>query len=139
MLAWDWLYEWMIKQAAQAGFYMTSSPNITGFFYNSENRFVKWREETIENIYTFPLQIKWLMNRIIIKAFQTMTIAQKNFLQELLLQLLHWALKWLSCGNILEVKILNTSCVSNSKLYIKVINIGSDTFGNPIFQKGLQN
>ena len=139
MLAWDWLYEWMIQQAAQAGFYMTSSPNITGFFYNSENRFVKWREETIENIYTFPLQIKWLMNRIIIKAFQTMTIAQKNFLQELVLQLLHWALKWLSCGNILEVKILNTSCVSNSKLYIKVINIGSDTFGNPIFQKGLQN
>ena len=48
MLAWDWLYEWMIKQAAQAGFYMTSSPNITGFFYNSENRFVKLREETIE-------------------------------------------------------------------------------------------
>ena len=24
-------------------------------------------------------------------------------------------------------------------LYIKVINIGSDTFGNPIFQKVLQN
>ena len=44
MLAWDWLYEWMIKQVAQAGFYMTSSPNITGFFYNSENEFVKWSE-----------------------------------------------------------------------------------------------
>ena len=54
MLAWDWLYEWMIKQAAQAGFYMTSSPNITGFFCNSENRFVKWSEETIENEYTSP-------------------------------------------------------------------------------------
>ena len=25
------------------------------------------------------------------------------------------------------------------KLFIKVINVGSDTFGNPIFQKGLQN
>ena len=24
-------------------------------------------------------------------------------------------------------------------LLIKVINVGSDTFGNPIFQKGLQN
>ena len=57
MLAWDWLYEWMIKQAAQAGFYMTSSPNITGFFYNSEERFVKWSEETInrKGIY-FPLK-----------------------------------------------------------------------------------
>ena len=25
------------------------------------------------------------------------------------------------------------------KLHIKVINVGSDTFGNPIFQKGSQN
>ena len=25
------------------------------------------------------------------------------------------------------------------ELRIKVINVGSDTFGNPIFQKGLQN
>ena len=54
LAAWDWLYEWMIKQAAQAGFYMTSSPNITGFFYNSENRFVKWSQENRKWIY-FPL------------------------------------------------------------------------------------
>ena len=54
MLAWDWLYEWMIKQAAQAGFCMTSSPIITGFFYHSDNIFVKWSEETIENEYIFP-------------------------------------------------------------------------------------
>ena len=27
----------------------------------------------------------------------------------------------------------------NSSWPVKVINVGSDTFGNPIFQKGLQN
>ena len=29
--------------------------------------------------------------------------------------------------------------VYEHKMAIKVINVGSDTFGNPIFQKGLQN
>ena len=28
---------------------------------------------------------------------------------------------------------------SHEPLIFKVINLGSDTFGNPIFQKGLQN
>ena len=45
MLAWDWLYEWMIKQAAQAGFYMASSPKITVFIYYSEKQIRKVDEK----------------------------------------------------------------------------------------------
>ena len=44
------------------------------------------------------------------------------------------ALLWALCA---EVKRLYFETAPWA--YIKVINVGSDTFGNPIFQKGLQN
>ena len=75
MLAWDWLYEWMIKQAAQAGFYMTSSPNITGFFYNSEKQICKIKGRDNRKWMYFPLK-NWI-NRIIIKAFNKLLFSSE--------------------------------------------------------------